>query len=176
MRTLLALVATEGFLFMGTFSYLSVLLETRFRIGAFRIGLILGLAGVSQLIAAAFLGRLLRRMPERRLLASGGTLMAIAYLASAFGKHWLIIAAACILVGAGFVLCHTTLQTRATEIFPAARGTAVALFAFSLFAGSGLGSLAMAAALEEFGSKLSFAVCGTALLAFTAVAVRASNL
>lgn len=172
MRTLLVLVAIEGFLFMGTFSYLSVLLEERFGMDAFQIGLVLGLTGVAQMVAAFFLGRLLKRIAERRLLASGGLMMAMAYLMSAFSAHWGLVAAACALMGAGFILCHTTLQTRATEIFPAARGTAVALFAFSLFAGSGVGSLLFAASLEAFGSLLTFAVSGCALGAFTFAAVR----
>jgi predicted MFS family arabinose efflux permease len=172
MRALLALVATEGFLFMGTFSYLSVLLETRFGLSAFPIGLVLGAAGVSQMLAAVFLPKLLRVLPERRLLASGGVLMAASYLASAFSTHWLHVLVACAIMGAGFILCHTTLQTRATEIFPAARGTAVALFAFSLFVGSGVGSVIFGAAVDWFGSRLTFAVSGCALLAFTGIAVR----
>lgn len=171
MRTLLVLVAAEGFLFMGTFSYLSVLLEERFRLDALGIGLVLALAGVSQMAAAFFLGRLLKRIAERRLVASGGAMMAASYLMSAFSTHWAVVALACTLLGAGFILCHTTLQTRATEIFPAARGTAVALFAFALFAGSGIGSLLFAASLEAFGSTLTFAVSGCALGVFTAAAV-----
>ncbi len=172
MRTLLVLVAVEGFLFMGTFSYLSVLLEERFGMDAFEIGLVLGLAGVSQMAAAFSLGPLLKRTAERSLLASGGALMAASYLLSAFSTHWALVALACTLMGAGFILCHTTLQTRATEIFPTARGTAVALFAFSLFAGSGIGSLLFAVSLEAFGSTSTFAVSGCALGVFTAAAVR----
>ncbi|HMJ12717.1 MAG TPA: MFS transporter [Polyangiaceae bacterium] len=172
MRVLLALVAAEGFLFMGTFSYLSVLLETRFGLGVFPIGALLASAGVSQMVAALFLGRLLKVVTERRLLAVGGLMMACAYGMSAFSTHWWIVAAACTLMGVGFIFCHTTLQTRATEIFPAARGTAVALFAFSLFAGSGIGSLVFAAALQGFGSRLTFAVTGAALAIFTWIAVR----
>jgi hypothetical protein len=42
--------------------------------------------------------------------------------------------------GAGFVIAHSTIQTRATELVPTLRGTAVALFAFSLFLGGGLGT------------------------------------
>jgi predicted MFS family arabinose efflux permease len=68
-------------------------------------------------------------------------------------------------------LCHTTLQTRATEIIPGARGTALSLFAFSLFLGSGIGSLMFGAALEPLGFAGTFALAGGALWVFTRVAV-----
>ena len=42
MRPLLALVAIEGVLFMGGFSYLSGLLEERFHLSALAIGAIAG--------------------------------------------------------------------------------------------------------------------------------------
>jgi MFS family permease len=35
---------------------------------------------------------------------------------------------------------HSTLQTRATELAPGLRGTAVSIFAFSLFLGGGIGT------------------------------------
>jgi len=172
MRPLLALVASEGFLFMGGFSYLSGLLEERFHLGAFRIGLVLGLTGVAQLVAARSLSRLLRRFSERRLMGLGGTAMGLAYLASAAAPHWAFVALGCVLLGAGFILCHTTLQTRATEIFPSARGTAVALFAFSLFLGSGVGTAVLGAVLSPLGFGGLFALIGGLLLGFTVVVVR----
>jgi predicted MFS family arabinose efflux permease len=172
MRTLLVLVATEGFLFMGGFSYLSGLLEARFGLDAFRIGCVLGLTGVSQLTTARLLPRLLRALPERRLLALGGTALASAYLASALATAWWVVALGCAALGAGFILCHTTLQTRATEAYPSARGTAVALFAFSLFLGSGLGTALLGSVLEWVGFGTLYALLGLLLLVFTAIVVR----
>jgi predicted MFS family arabinose efflux permease len=172
MTLLLTLVATEGFLYMGGFSYLSGLLHQRFGLGALQIGFILALTGVSQLSAARLMPRLLRRLSERRLLRLGGAAMGTAYIASALAPYWSVVALGCTLLGAGFILCHTTLQTRATEIIPAARGTALALFAFSLFLGSGIGSIVLGAALEPLGFAGTFALAGGALWVFTSVAVR----
>jgi predicted MFS family arabinose efflux permease len=172
MRALLMLVASEGFLYMGAFSYLSGLLDRRFGLNALEIGFVLALAGVSQLLTARVLPRLIGRVSERALLGVGGSIMGAAYIASALATHWGVVALACALMGTGFILCHTTLQTRATEIFPGARGTALALFAFSLFLGSGVGSVLLGAALEPFGFAGTFAFTGCALLVFTWIVVR----
>jgi predicted MFS family arabinose efflux permease len=169
---LLGLVAVEGFLFMGGFSYLSGLLEQHFGLDALEIGLVLSLAGVAQLLAARLLPRLLRRHPERRLLATGGSLLGFGYAACAFAPHWLLVAIGCLLIGSGFILCHTTLQTRATEAVPEARGTAVALFAFSLFLGGGTGTALLGAALERSGFQSLFIGVSAALFVFTVVVVR----
>jgi predicted MFS family arabinose efflux permease len=86
--------------------------------------------------------------------------------------HWAVVAVGCALVGVGFILCHTTLQTRATEAVPGARGTAVALFAFSLFLGSGLGTALLGALLERSGFRVLFLSVGLGLAAFTLITVR----
>jgi predicted MFS family arabinose efflux permease len=172
MRPLLALVAAEGFLFMGGFSYLSGLLEERFALSALGIGFVLSLAGVSQLLTARLLPRIIRRHSERGLLGMGGAALALAYLASAAAPHWAVVALGCCLLGTGFILCHTTLQTRATEAFPSGRGTAVALFAFSLFLGSGLGTAALGLLLDALGFRVLFASVGTLLIGFTLLVMR----
>jgi predicted MFS family arabinose efflux permease len=172
MLPLLILVASEGFLYMGGFSFLSGLLEQRFALDAFAIGLLLGIAGLAQLISARLLPKLLRRMSERSLLASGGCALAAAFLMSAFSGHWLGVGLGCLLAGAGFTLCHSTLQTRASEAFAQARGTALALFAFSLFSGSALGTVCIGYAADALGYRVTFAVAGSSLLLFTAIAVK----
>jgi predicted MFS family arabinose efflux permease len=163
----------EGLLFSGAFSYLSGLLDQRFGLRALEIGGVLSLTGVAQLLSARLLPRLLGRVSERWLVGVGGAIIGAAYLLAGFAAHWVVVAVACALLGFGFLPCHTTLQTRVTEVLPTARGTAVALFAFSLFLGGGLGTALLGAALEELGFTITFAATGCGLLAFTWTAVRA---
>jgi len=169
---ILGLVAFEGCLFMGGFPFLSGLLEARFQLGPMPIGLLLGLAGAAQLVAARALPRLLKRLSEQDLLAVGGGAMSLAYLVSAVAPNagWVGLGSA--LIGAGFSLCHSTLQTRATEAFPEGRGTALALFAFSLFLGSAVGSVVFGAALERVGYGSTFGAAGALLFAFTLLCLR----
>ncbi len=75
-------------------------------------------------------------------------------------------------VGAGFSLCHSTLQTRATEAFARARGIALALFAFSLFTGSSIGTVIVGYAADAIGYGPTFAITGVLLFVFTGLAVR----
>jgi predicted MFS family arabinose efflux permease len=55
---------------------------------------------------------------------------------------------ACLLAGLGFYMLHNTLQVQATQMAPAARGTAVTLFASSLFFGQSMGVLLMAKSVD----------------------------
>jgi predicted MFS family arabinose efflux permease len=176
MMRLLALVALEGSLFMGGFSFLSGLLDQRFRLDASSIGLILGSAGVAQLIAARILPRLLKRWSEPQLIAIGGCLMACAHVLSAVAPHWALIVLSCVLIGVGFSMCHSTLQTRATEAFARARGTALSLFAFALFSGSALGIVCVGYASEALGYGITFALLGGLMFGFTALAARKPSL
>jgi predicted MFS family arabinose efflux permease len=169
---LLVLVASEGFLFFGAFSYLSGLMEQHVGLRVLAVGAILGLTGVAQLAASSQLRRALARHGERRLLAAGGTTMACAYLACAVHPSVIVIVLACLSMGAGFVACHTTLQTRATEAAPAARGTAISLFAFSLFVGSGGGTVFFGYLADGVGYRPTFAVAGAGLVAFTILVTR----
>jgi len=169
--SILLLVAFEGCLFLGGFPYLSGLLERRFRLGSLPIGLLLGLTGASQLLTARLLPRLLGRVSERELLLVGGGLMGLSYLISAWAPHYIWVGLACALIGAGFSLCHSTIQTRATEAFPGGRGTSLALFAFSLFLGSALGSVGFGVVLESVGYAATFGTAGLLLFVFTALAL-----
>jgi len=170
---ILLLVAFEGCLFLGGFPYLSGLLEQRFQLGSLSIGLLLGLTGASQLLSARLLPRLLGRVSERELLLVGGSLMGVAYLLSAWATSFIWVGLGCALIGAGFSLCHSTIQTRATEAFPGGRGTSLALFAFSLFLGSALGSVGFGALLEHVGYGATFGIAGLLLFVFTALALAA---
>jgi predicted MFS family arabinose efflux permease len=172
LRPLLWLVLLEGALFMGCFPFLSGLLDARFHSGPLGIGLTLALAGLAQVGVAKALPHVLRRMTEERLVVLGGTFMAAAYVlaASAPSMAWVALSAA--LLGAGFSLCHSTIQARATEAFPSGRGRALSLFAFSLFVGGAAGTFVMGWLVEGFGYTRSFIAAGVSFAVFTLLASR----
>jgi predicted MFS family arabinose efflux permease len=97
--------------------------------------------------------------------------MAIGYLLAALQPALVYFPPAMLLSGVGFALAHSTLQTRASELAPAQRGTAIALFAFMISLGGGLGTLVAGLAIERAGFTPT--LLGTAALAiFAAVAGR----
>ena len=172
MLPLLALVCLEGAIYNGAFTYLGGFLNERFALGALTIGFVLAGAGVAQLGAARFLARLVRRFGERRMVLGGGLLMGAAYLIAVTIPTWPLFLLPILCAGAGFVICHSTLQTRATETFPASRGTAVALFAFSLFLGNGVGTAVVGQFVERLGYVPTLLGSGLLLWAFAFAAAR----
>jgi predicted MFS family arabinose efflux permease len=73
---------------------------------------------------------------------------------------------ACGLLGLGFYQLHNTLQTLATQMAPAARGTALSLFAFCFFLGQAVGVSAGALVVDQFGAAWLFAASAL-ILPFT---------
>ncbi len=172
MLPLLILILVEGFIYNGVFSYLGGYLNHRFALGSLAIGLLLGFAGVMQLSTARVLRSLILRLGERRMILIGGGMMGAAYITAALIPIWPFFLVSMLLAGVGFVLCHTTLQTRATETFPQARGTAVALFAFSLFLGGGIGTALVGSIIGGVGYITTLITAGFFLWVFAAAAAR----
>ena len=172
MLPLLLLVMLEGFLYNGVFSYLGGYLNHRFLLGSLAIGLLLGFMGIAQLAAARMLRYLVMRLGERRLILIGGGMMGAGYVTAALIPAWPLFLFSMLLAGAGFALCHSTLQTRATETFPQARGTAVALFAFSLFLGGGVGTALVGGIIDSAGYIATLTVSGILLWGFALTAAR----
>ena len=72
-----------------------------------------------------------------------------------------------ILMGVAFMMMHSTLQTRATELAPTARATGISLFAFSLFLGSSLGALLTAQSIDRLGYNETMLALGAVTAVFT---------
>ena len=68
-------------------------------------------------------------------------------------------------VGIGFVSLHSTLPLRGTEISPTARGKAFALFAFSLFVGSAVGTAVLGRLVDAGNYEAVFTLAGAGLIA-----------
>jgi predicted MFS family arabinose efflux permease len=168
---LYGLVFFEGLAATSTIGYMGGLLFERDHLSYAAIGALLTLNGVAGMITAQFVGRLVRRLHERGMLLVGGVLMTLAYLLAGLQPMPVFFPLAMLLSGAGFAIAHSTLQTRATELVPSLRGTAVALFAFSLFLGGGLGTFFAGLAIEHWGYGPALACTALALAGFTAISV-----
>jgi len=131
---------SEGFLVLGASTYFGVLARQRFGFNDLQLGLLLACYGLGRIVGALWLGRLAPAFGERRLASWGGWLEGGAFALLAFALPWPAFAACMAAVGLGLAWLHSTLQTRATEIAPAARGQALALFALSYFIGGATGT------------------------------------
>jgi len=79
---------------------------------------------------------------------------------------------ACGVAGFGFYMLHNTLQVQATQMAPAARGTAVTLFASVLFFGQSTGVLLMAQSVDMGWLAYAFSAAAVFVLALGLVVYR----
>jgi predicted MFS family arabinose efflux permease len=132
------------------------------------IGLILAGVGAGGVLYAMVVPWLLRHLGPRRMLAVAGCLIALNYvLLSVVPVSW--VAPFVVLLGIGFFMMHNTLQTQATEMAPHARGSAIALFAFSLFLAQAIGVWVFGFLVDviDYRMILSGAGIGLAVLAWS---------
>ncbi len=121
-----------------------------------------GLGGVAYMATARYL---ITRLGQPGLTKLGAGLVGLAALVVAFTPFWPLALPACLLGGFGFFMLHNTLQANAAQMAPAARGTAVSLFAASLFLGQSVGVFFAAKLIDRVGSAAVVAAGGLLVLA-----------
>lgn len=168
-RVLYAVVGFEGLFLWGGFTYLGAVAVARFGLDELEVGLLLALYGAATLVAGFGLARIRSWLPERHLAAIGGALKGGGYLLMIPRGPIALYGVAIAMLGLGYVALHTTLQTRATELAPEARGTAVALFAFCLFMGGSVGSAAFGPLVAHGWHRFFLGICGVSLLGLGAL-------
>jgi predicted MFS family arabinose efflux permease len=139
-RLVMTLAFVEGAILLGGLTYLPAAVEAG-GIGAAAAGLITAAFGVATLVAAPAVARLSRRVAPAGLVAIGASCLVAAWLLAAVSVLAASALIACVLLGWAWAAMHSTLQTWATQVVPAARATAVSMFACALFAGSAVGAL-----------------------------------
>ena len=164
-RIVLFAVALEGFLFFGMFAYLGAYLQHDFDLSYTAIGFLLAGFGIGGLVYSVLVRVLLLRLGQRGLVGAGGVLLLTCCVILALSPSWPLCAVAIATLGLAFYMLHNTLQTRATEMAPEARGSAVSAFAFCLFLGQTLGVSAVGLGIEHAGYRPLIGVTGVALAA-----------
>ena len=163
-RIVLLAVFIEGTLFYGAFAYTGAWLKQTFDLSYLIIGATLAGFGLGGVFYSLSVRLLLRRFREPGFAIGGALVLLVFYLFLPFSPVWHVVAPLCVAGGFGFYMLHNTLQTKATEMYPAARGTAVSAFAMSLFLGQAIGVALFGRAIAYFGYTLSFVATGIVLL------------
>jgi predicted MFS family arabinose efflux permease len=172
-RRLLVLAGIEGGVAFAAPPFIGAFLVEGYGLSYSIAGLVLGAAGVGALLYTRIAGRLVARFGERGLLAGGGLgLVAwLACFAAAPPVPWLGVVS--FLGGLSLVCFHGVLQARGSEMAPESRATGMALFAFALFVGQGLGAALAGLALPVLGFRGLFAAASL-VMAGLALAARFS--
>jgi predicted MFS family arabinose efflux permease len=163
-RWVLAMVGIEGALMFGVLAFVPAHLAQRHGLGTAAAGSVLALFGVGGLLYSRIARRLIRALGERGMALAGSGLLGLALPVLAWAGHWAAALPACLLAGAGFYMLHTTLQTQATQMAPAQRGSAVALFACILFLGQSAGVAAVSMAVDSGIAAWAFSACAAGLV------------
>jgi len=153
-RVVLASALAEGVFLLGPMSYLPAFLHNRFGVSLTTASALIALYAVGGLAYALTARHIVRRFGERKMAAAGGVLMGAGFLAWLVSPFWQLAGPIALLVGFGTYLYHNTLQTHATQMAPAVRGTSVALFAFCLFAGQAIGVSVAGYLFDHYGTTL----------------------
>ncbi len=148
----------EGVLLLGPMAFLPAYLHQRFGLSLSLASGLIALYAVGGLAYALFARRIVTALGERRMVMLGSALMG-----TGFAAWWLSPVAwtagpVALFVGFGAYLFHNTLQTHATQMAPEARGTSVAIFAFSLFLGQAVGVALAGQAFDHWGAAALLAL------------------
>jgi MFS transporter, YNFM family, putative membrane transport protein len=162
-RAICAAVAVEGFLFYGAFAFMGAYLRTTFDATYTVIGIVLAAFGLGGAAYSASVRMLVSRLGIKRMVTAAGALLGLALASISLMPTLLHVAALIAVIGFAFLALHNTLQTRATEMAPQARGSAIALFAFSLFIGQALGVECFALLIEAGNYTTVFRICAAGL-------------
>jgi len=160
-RTLLTVALIEGAMIFGLLAVTAAHLHQMHHISLTLAGGttgLFGLGGMAYMAAAKFV---IRRFGEVGLARNGGLYFGLAFSVIAFCPWWQMALPACFVAGFGFAMFHNTMQAKATQMVPTARGTGVTLFAGFLFLGQSLGVLCLASLISRFDSR--YVVGGVAL-------------
>lgn len=169
-RALMAFVFAEGIVVFGVLPYIAPLLEASGEGGPTQAGLIIAGFAIGGIIYTLVVGWLLSTLGLGLMLRVAGVLVALGFGALVQALPWTAEIGAMLVIGLGFYMLHNTFQTQMTEVAPEARGSAIALHAFSFFVGQSLGPILMGTLLSSAGRPVAMAFCALAGLALGLVA------
>jgi predicted MFS family arabinose efflux permease len=173
--TVILIVALEGGVFWGAFTFVGADLHERFGLGFAAVGLAVAAFGGGGFLYVTVAPILVRLLGERGLVLGGGFGLGASFALLALAPNVVVAFAAIALCGITFYMLHNTLQTHGTQMAPEARGSALALFALCLFVGQAIGVPLAAPVVDRWGAVPIFWVAALvlpALALYFAVSLR----
>jgi MFS family permease len=135
-------------------------------------GLAIGAFGLGGLGFAALVRPLLARFGQAGVIRIGGATAALALGGFALAPSLAVAAISGLLLGLGFYMIHNAIQTRATELAPQARGSAMSLHAFFFFAGQSLGPISYGIGANWVGLPVTLGAASVAILGLALLLAR----
>jgi MFS transporter, YNFM family, putative membrane transport protein len=158
-RYVLATAFADTFFFFGAYSFLGPFLKLKFDLSLTLIGLTLAGFGIGGVLYTLTVRPLLRALGQRGLVTWGGAMCFAFYAVATLSPAWQIAIPCTVCLGFSFYMLHNTIQTKATEMAPQARGAAVSLY-------SGFWSFGQAMGVAAMGLVIGFIEYTPAIIAF----------
>ncbi len=165
-------VMIEAICLYGVFPYIAGLLAAAGEGRAAIAGLVIAGFGVGGMIYVSAVAMLLGRLGERGLMRGGGTLMGLGLAVIALRLPWPLQFVDFVVLGLGFYMLHGVIQIYASELAPAARGSAMALHSTFFFLGNALGPVIYGVTLSSVGLAASVIPAGAMLIGVGLVCAR----
>ncbi len=159
-------VFLEAIFLFGVFPYMAVLLRSEGVTRASIAGVVIGGFAIGGIIYTLTVSWLVTHIGERRLMASGGMVMAICLAVIALRAPWPVEFVNFVFVGFGFYLLHGCIQVFVTELAPGARASATAGHSAFFFLGQAIGPVVYGLGLNSVGI-IPVLLTGTVVLTLT---------
>ena len=163
-RVVLACAAAEGVFLIGPLAFLPAYLHQRFGMALSSASALIALYAVGGLVYAMAARHIVRRFGESRMVWAGGIGMGAALVAFLVMPVGWLAGPIALAMGFATYLFHNTLQTNATQMVPAARGSAMAVFASCLFTGQAIGVTLSGWAFDHLGAAALLLVPAVAMV------------
>ncbi len=141
----------EAVFMYGIFPYIATMLNAAGETRASIAGVVIAGFGIGGTLYTVRVSWLLARLGERRLMRAGGLALGLCLVVIAMRAPWPVEFANFVLLGFGFYMLHAVIQIYASELAPAARGSAMALHSFFFFLGQATGPIVYGVGLASIG-------------------------
>lgn len=144
-------VFLEAVFMYGVFPYIATMLHEAGETSASIAGIVIAAFGIGGALYGATVKHLLGLFGETAMMRIGGAVMGFCLLVIAARLPWPVEFLNFALLGLGFYMLHAVVQIYASELAPAARGSAMALHSFFFFIGQAVGPIIYGAGAETVG-------------------------
>jgi predicted MFS family arabinose efflux permease len=144
-------VFLEALFMYGCFPYIATMLRESGELRSSIAGVVLAGFGIGGALYGATVSRVLPALGERRMMRLGGVVMGLCLVVIAARAYWPIEFVNFALLGFGFYMLHAVVQIYASELVPAARGSAMAVHSFFFFLGQAVGPIVYGVGLSTIG-------------------------
>ncbi len=134
-----AAVFFEAIFIQGLFPYVAILLREIGETRASIAGLLIGCFAIGGICYSIVVPYLVKTVPQRHLMFTGGVIAAAALALIAFHFSWPVQVAIYGAFGCGFYLLHSCIQVHVTDLSQTARGAAASLHSSSFYIGQAIG-------------------------------------